>query len=253
MRSLFSALTDQRFLGRLAILACCCTALISCGGGGGDDMAAGVEIQGQSGEVMIDADYKTLSFISKATVNTSASGGLFRGSFAAPAGTNRVFAIRSSVPTIISTVVGDVVSIATTAQASVDVYVFAETPSTADASGVGLVVYNAAGQITFSSDMKYMRVVGAAQVPSGTAPFNYNTLPTGTYAAALSWSRMNSETGWMGGLGEYTRIYRDFVRTHGNGAEVALVEAQLIPSGNVIGAEPRLSGGQLMIFDVSGY
>lgn len=254
-RQLVSA--AARFRGRtreasLACLVCCCTVLISCGGGGGD-VAAGFEIKTDSGIVQVDSTYKNLALIGKYSVSTTTYNGVvYRGSFTAPAGSNRVFALRSSVPALVSMVVGDVVTITSTAATTLDVFVFADTPATVEASGAGLVVYNAAGEITFSSNMRYMRVAGAALVPNGYGAFNYSSLPSGTYAAALSAPRWWLEHQGAGGI-EYW-VYRDFVRTHATGAEVSPAYGQIIPQGaSVTGPTESLTGGQLLIFDVSGY
>lgn len=218
-------------------------------------MAAGFEVKTDTGIVQVDATYKNLALLSKHSVSvTGGSGWLapYSATFTAPAGSNRVFALRSGTPAVVSRVVGDQVTIATTSPTTVEVFVFADIPATVGASGAALVVYNADGEVTFSSDMRYMRVVGAAMVPGGTGSFNYSNLPWGTYAAALAVPRVDVEEFYMGNDPFY-RVFRDFVRTHPTGAEVALAEAQILPFGGGGLTIQTGVGGQLLIFDVSGY
>lgn len=212
-------------------------------------MTAGIEIFNSAGQKIIDSDMKNVVFKSKSVI-TFGLNDVFDDrqnsyiAFATVGTTSMVCVSSPSTPVAVSRGLaapgfGDIRLFANGTSAPTDVTIYVFEPTPVSASGVGLVVYNAAGEPTFSPDKMLMRVLGVASVSNSAsgaglpATTTLSGLGTGSgpYAACLTTTRM----------GYY---YYDGA-TDGGGA--VMMDAVKTPSSN-----DRVEASQIRLFGTGG-
>lgn len=230
-------------------------------------MPAGLTIVNDGNVVQIDENFRNLALYSKQVVNISTTfqnsqpgGAVYTGTATVPAGTPHVVAIAATAGVALGpqTTAGSL-SLYARAQIQATVYVFAAPPAAAG-SGVGLQVFNAAGEPVFDAALPYMRVAAAVQVPNrvngNDVPYSYTGLPAGTYAVVASHSREYAVMTFVPGLAETLVRFRDYFTTTSTGFSVSNLPIFIAPGqGNANYAVENfwaLTGSTVLLVDVAG-
>lgn len=128
-----------------------------------------------------------------------------------------------------------------------DWYIFYRMPPVL-LDNAGIQVFNAGGEIVFSSASRPMRVVVAAQIltaPLMTTPMVINTRISGTYAAYMTQGRISGATAAV----QLGFVFKDAIKINATGAVTAAcfdfrIQTPDVPVTN--------TGGQILLVDVSG-
>jgi hypothetical protein len=126
-------------------------------------------------------------------------------------------------------------------------YIF-DRMSQVPASNSGLQVFNASGELTFSSNSRPMRVVTAGQIPNAplrTTPAVVNAGKYGVYAACMTQGRMDGQAM----INNQGAMFKEGIKIDSNGA-VTVAAFDFMTS--VYGLATSDSGGQILLVDVSG-
>lgn len=225
-------------------------------------MPAGLQVYNSDGVFQIDGEFKNLCLRSKVTVtcNVATSNGV-NNNYASAAQnysgiSNLVIALRSSAPCLVYWISAtQYVILSSTNGASVTVYLFGDPPAAGGSSG--LQVYNAAGQLVFDSDQKYMRVAGFEIMPGHIDSFSY---PAGkTYAAITSggfWGR-TIVTGAPPGASNYYQSEWQRSGSSWSGVTLNTVGIQtylgFFPDSAGAITYESLSDTFILVLDVTGY
>lgn len=219
-------------------------------------MPAGIQIVNNFGTILIDENYKNLALRQKtATTTVAASNG--RATVAMSGMNAPMIALASTAYTgvkhMLSSLASFVIQGPSVGSQAVTAYVFDEP----QASGMsqGLMVYNAAGELTFDSGNKYARVV---DVYGGANLADWQ--PARTYAAGRTYAVVQLKRAYRkevinNGGGNYDIIwYMSAARVNG-----AVVEGNMIryKTDNVnLGSAPAQVtdySAQFAVIDVTGY
>lgn len=166
-------------------------------------MAFGIQIRNTAGSIQIDENYKNLALVAKSTIVTTVSGGGWSHVDLTISGVHPVLALRCTTAACYYYYVTNsgsswtyrlFVNNATAGADTITYYVFDEPPAPV-MSGFGMLVFNAAGEVTFDSRHKYLRVEDFVEHPHTEADLTFTA--GRQYAAILSKPSIGLTTGGM--------------------------------------------------------
>jgi hypothetical protein len=223
-------------------------------------MPAGFQIINDSGVVQVDQDFKNYALYSKTTIsswsnswNSGTGSSVYSASVSVPASGSYVVALVTDSTSYAAVMYGSTIMAyrSTSGFPSVTAYVFAA-PGASGATS-GLQVFDAAGEVAFDAALKYMRVAYAGPIPSralpNDVPYTYSGLASGSYAVLQSFSRQRYV--YSPGVPGSWQVWRDFYRSTATGFEVRNSGFAVGP-GNASGFADQLTGGPVLLIDVSG-
>lgn len=227
-------------------------------------MPYGLQVIGNDGYKQIDENYANLSFVGKGTMSIGGSVNNMAGPTTFYSGSQRfnracnrplVFIRPTQGYACLASIVNggsylDIYLHGNTSQ-NVDFYVFDQI-TTDEYGGFGLQVFNAAGQLTYSSNYAPLRIKAIVPGQSGSllnnsvGPRRIATLDAGTYAALASTKRIDSVVRYEGSR-VYSIWYSEML-----GVNATELNLNYGPT-NYIPATSRASqndGGQYMVIKV---
>lgn len=231
-------------------------------------MVAGLQIKNDAYILQIDQDYKNLGLVAKATVATDTllyaiSPYSSYKTVALPGGlVNPVVAFSSTSPCIVMDQDDTAISLLCQGPigTSVTYYVFAEVPTTAPAHGAGLVVFLGSGEVAYSSEFPYLRVLttittSAGSLNGGTGNIAASGSFTGKTVAVVqnSGSFAQHTNGGSGGAGTVPATAYGAGAYVPTGPYVQVDCIKVFGFGSVTGWHQDGPDGAWLVIDVTGY